>query len=217
MLRLWPGVLAVAAAAVFGALNFERLPEQVATHWNLAGEADGWSRRTTAVWLLPGIAMVLAVVLAYAPRIDPKRENVTLHVDAWWLLANAVLIFLAVLHIFSLGNALGWPIPVSQVLGLGLGALLMLLGSHLTRVRQNWFLGIRTPWTLSSEKSWRETHRLGGRLLAAGGALLILVALITGNLPAWAVVIGVVVPTVVSLVYSYIVWRNDPATGGNRT
>jgi uncharacterized membrane protein len=103
-------------------------------------------------------------------------------------------------------------VPVGVATGCGVGALLMVLGNYLSRIRQNWFLGIRTPWTLSSEKSWRETHRLGGRLFVAGGLLLILATLFSGSLPSWALIAGVAVPAVVLVIYSYVIWNRDPST-----
>lgn len=215
MLKLWPGVIAIIAAAVFGIVNIERLPEKVATHWNLAGQADGWSGRGTAVYLLPGIALLIAVMLAYFPRLDPKRANFELHAGAWWLLGNAVLVFLAALHLFVIGTALGWSIPIEQVLGYGFGALMLLLGNYFSRIRQNWFMGIRTPWTLSSEKSWRETHRLGGRLFMLSGLVLIAGTAISGRLPGWLMGTALLLPTLVTVVYSYLVWRNDPNSEGH--
>ncbi|HRP07472.1 MAG TPA: SdpI family protein, partial [Gemmatimonadales bacterium] len=205
----------VIAAGVFGIISMDRLPEQVATHWNFSGQADGWSGRGTAVFLLPGIGLVLAVLLAVFPRLDPKRANFELHAAAWWLLGNAVLVFMAVLHLFVIGNGLGWPVRIDQVIGYGCGGLLLLLGNYFSRIRQNWFMGIRTPWTLSSEKSWRETHRLGGKLFMAGGLLLIVGTAVSGRLSSWFTMAGVLVPAIITVIYSYLVWRNDPEAEGH--
>ena len=210
MRKLWPGCLALIAVLILGLAMLSRLPEQVATHWSLTGEADGWSSRTVAVLLLPGLGLVLAALLAAAPRIDPKRDNFPLHAGAWWLLANALLIFLAVLQLGVVAVGLGWIASLDRVLGFGVGALLMILGNYFTRVRANWFFGIRTPWTLSSDRSWRETHRIGGRLFLLGGLLLVVVTAVTGRLPAWAIIVGVFVPALIAAVVSYLVWRSDP-------
>lgn len=214
MRKLWPGVLAVVAAGVFGIVMHDRLPEQVATHWNLNGEPDGWSSRTVAVAMLPALGLLLAAFLTVAPKIDPKRKNFALHENSWWLLANAVLVFLAGLHVIALGSALGWPIPFNKALGLGLGAMMVILGNYITRVRQNWFLGIRTPWSLSSERSWRETHRIGGRLMALGGLVLVIISLVMGRVPGWILLACLGVPALVAVMVSYMVWKNDPEAGG---
>lgn len=209
MKRMWPGVLALVAAAIFGLVNLERLPAEIATHWNLRGEPDGWSSRLTAVLLLPALGLLMAGLFVVLPKIDPKRANFTLHEKAWWLLSNTALVFLGVLNIFLVGTNLGWPIPFGQVLGVGIGILFLVLGNYITRVRQNWFLGIRTPWTLSSERSWRETHRIGGRLFVAGGLFLVVAALVNKRLPVWVILVAVAVPSVIALVVSYVEWKAD--------
>lgn len=212
MRKLWPSITAVLLVATFGVLRIPDLPHEMISHWNLSGEGDNTSSRAWGVFALPLIALGTAVLLALVPRIDPKRRNFEEHADAYWLLANAVVLFFAFMHLVILGINLGWPVPVAQAFGCGVGALQVVLGNYLSRLRQNWFLGIRTPWTLSSEKSWRETHRLGGRLFVAGGLLLVVTTLITGSLQPWVLVAGVVIPAVVLVIYSYVVWSRDPAT-----
>lgn len=210
MRKLWPGLLATAGVAAFGFVNLARLPEQMATHWNAAGQPDGFSSRTVAVLLLPALGIVIALVLSFLPRIDPLRANFPLYEEAWWFVGNVILIFMAGLQLFVTGNALGWQVPMDRVVGFGVGALLVALGAAMPRVKQNWFLGIRTPWTLSSQKSWRETHLIGGCLFILGGLLLIGVTAFTGRMPGWAIGTAVGVPAVLSFVYSYFAWRDDP-------
>ena len=214
MHRLWPSVVAVIGVGLFGVLRLNDLPTEMVTHWNLQGAADGTSSRAWGVFLLPGVALATALLLAVVPRIDPLRRNFDQHADAYWLLANTVVVFLAFLHLAVLGSNLGWPVPMGQAIGCGAGALLLVLGNYLSRIRQNWFLGIRTPWTLSSEKSWRETHRLGGKLFVAGGLLLIVTTLLTATLPMWALIVGVGAPSLALVVYSYVIWSRDPAAQG---
>ncbi len=216
MRKLWPSLLALALVTVFGIVRRNDLPVEVATHWNLRGEADGWGSRTFAVYFMPMMGVVLAVVLSVVPRIDPKRANFEQHAAAFWLLVNAVLLFFAAMHLFLIGVNLGWPVSIAQVVGIGVGGLMLVLGNYFARIRQNWFLGIRTPWTLSSERSWRETHRLGGKLFVAGGILLIAATLIAGTMPLWALLAGVAAPSLFLLGYSYFIWSNDPAAQENK-
>jgi uncharacterized membrane protein len=213
--RLWPGIAALVAVAIFGLINLDRLPAEMATHWNLRGEPDGWSAPLTAVLLLPGLGLVLAGLLAFLPRIDPKRANFPLHEKAWWLLSNTALLFMAILNLFVIGTNLGWPVRIEQVLGIGVGVLFLVLGNYLTRVRQNWFMGIRTPWTLSSERSWRETHRIGGRLFMLAGLFLVVATLVNKRLPTWVILVAAAVPALIAVVVSYREWRADqPARDG---
>lgn len=214
MRKLWPGLLGLVAVLVFGLLNLDRLPAELPTHWNLQGEVDGWTRKHLAVVMVPVLGLVIAVLLAFLPKIDPRRANFPLYEGVWWLVGNTILLFMAGIQVFVIGSGLGWAVSMERVVGLGVGGLLMVMGNYITRVRQNWFLGIRTPWTLSSEASWRETHRLGGPLLVLGGIFIIATTLLTGRLAPWVPIVGAALPALISVVYSYLVWRDDPEAGG---
>lgn len=216
MRKLWPGLLATAAAAAFGILNRSRLPAELPVHWNLQGEVDRWASSGSVIIGMPLLALGIAVLLTVLPTIDPRRANFAQYEGTWWLIGNAILTFMAALHILVVGSGLGWNIAMPVVIGISVGGLLVVMGNYLTRVRPNWFLGIRTPWTLSSERSWRETHRLGGTLFVLGGLLIIVVTALKGTLTIWAMALGVGLPAVASIVYSFFVWKQDqPAAGGS--
>lgn len=207
--KFWPGLAALVAAFVIGLWLWGRLPNQVPVHWNLRGEPDHWGSPATAVFLLPAIGFWLAVLLAVLPKLDPKRDNHALHGPAYRLTGNAVLVFLAAVHGVVLAASAGYPVPMNRVLAIGLGVLFAIIGNVLTQARQNWFFGIRTPWTLSSERAWRETHRVGGRLMFVGGLFLLAVGVFMPRLLAVGIVVGAIAPALVAVVYSYVVWKQD--------
>ena len=150
-----------------------------------------------------------ARILSVLPKFDPRRANFPQYEGTWWIIGNVVLVFLALVHVVVIGNGLGWAIPMPMVIGLSVGALFVVLGNYITRVRPNWFLGIRTPWTLSSERAWRETHRVGGTLFVLGGLVLIAVTLITRKPSFWALLLCGIGPGIISVIYSYFAWRRD--------
>jgi len=209
MRKLWPGLVAIALAAAFGLMNLGKLPPELPTHWNFQGEPDSWTRSGIAVFLAPALGLALAMILSVLPKFDPRRANFPQYEGTWWIIGNVVLVFLALVHVVVIGNGLGWAIPMPMVIGLSVGALFVVLGNYITRVRPNWFLGIRTPWTLSSERAWRETHRVGGTLFVLGGLVLIAVTLITRKPSFWALLLCGVGPGIVSVIYSYFAWRRD--------
>ncbi len=176
--KLWPGIVLNLAAAIFGFAVLHRLPERVASHWGIHGEVNGYSPRIVIVLLVPLLSLVIAVVLAFAPQLDPKRRNFPMHAGAYWVVTNTVLAFLAAFHVVLIGFNLGWSINIRVVLGVGLGILFTVLGNVLTRVRPNWIFGVRTPWTLSSDVSWRESHRVAGYGFVAAGFATLLTALV---------------------------------------
>lgn len=212
--KLWPGILLNLAATLFGFAMLGRLPERVASHWGINGQVNGWTSRTLLVLLTPALALVLALVLSIAPRLDPKRRNFPLHAGAYWVVTNAILGFLAALHVIIIGYNLGWLFNIATVTGIGVGVLFMLLGNLLSRVRPNWIFGIRTPWTLSSDRAWRETHRVGGYGFVAVGLIVLLTALFHPAAVYFVLGIGVAAVAVFSVVWSYFAWKRDPSAQG---
>lgn len=213
MRKLLPGLAALAAAFAFGLWALPRLPDQVASHWGIGGQPDGWSAKATLVYLMPLVGLGLAALLAVVPRIDPRRANYELHGGTYWLLVNATLIFLAGLHAAMIGYNLGWPLPVDRVLGIGVGALFILIGNVMTRMRPNWFMGIRTPWTLSSDVVWRKTHRVGGYAFVATGVIVVLTGLLRPSWSFYAMVGAAGVSGIGLLLYSYLTWRKEQESG----
>ena len=214
MRKLWPGLLASAGATFFAVVSWPRLPERVASHWNVHGVVDGTTSRIWLVAMMPILALALAGILTIAPKIDPKRRNFPLHASAYWVVANAVLFFLALVHVFLVGFNLGWPIDLQAVMMPGLGILFIVIGNVLTRVRPNWIFGIRTPWTLSSEVSWRETHRIGGYGFVAVGVAVVVTALVNPPAAIYVMLVGLGIATLLAVVWSYVSWKRDPNAQG---
>jgi uncharacterized membrane protein len=213
MRKLIPGLIAVLLATGFGIWAWPHLPEQVATHFDFSGEPNGWSSRTTAALVMPALGIVLMLVFLALPRIDPRQANYAQFGPTYWTVANAVGIFLAVLQVVMLGKALGWALDMTRIAGIGMGGLLVLLGNLMTRLRPNWFMGIRTPWTLSSDQVWRRTHRFGGIAFVLAG-LGVLAASVARSSLAFYLAIGLTgAAALSSVVYSYVVWREEQVAG----
>jgi uncharacterized membrane protein len=207
--KLVPGLLALLAAVGFSLWAWSRLPAQVATHFDLQGNPNGWSSRLLAVALVPAIGVVMALLFTFLPRIDPKKENYRKFDSTWWTVANAALVFLALVHAAVLGKALGWAVDISRIVGLGVGALFILIGSLMTRIEPNWFMGIRTPWTLSSDTVWRKTHKFGGVAFVLAGVAVALTGLLENRWALYAAIGMAVIAGLGSVVYSYVVWRGE--------
>lgn len=208
-MRKWFGLLFVAAALLFSAVVYGDLPDRIPTHWNFRGEVNGWSGRTIGAFLLPLMGVVVWLALRYLPKIDPRRENYARFRDTYDLVVNAVVAFLALLHVVVLGAALGWPIAPGRLIGAGVGVLFIVLGNVLPRARPTWFFGIRTPWTLSNDRVWERTHRVGGYLFVAAGLLLLIAALFPTWLPSAVVPATVAGVVLITLVYSFVAWKQE--------
>jgi len=188
---------------------------RVPMHWNAAGEIDGYGSRAS-LFLLPGTILLLTLLFAGLPYIEPRRGNLLRSSRAYGALWIAVVAFLALIHGASLAAALGRPAPMDKLATGGVGAVFLILGNYLGKVRSNYFFGVRTPWTLSSELSWNKTHRLAGRLFVVLGMATMIAALAgPSGLPltiGWLISLGAA--TLIPVVYSYFVWRSDPHKAG---
>jgi uncharacterized membrane protein len=184
------------------------LPNPSPIHWNAAGEVDGYGSPLLAALLAPAIVTVLAVLTPLLPRIDPRGERYVAFAGTYHLFMNAIALFLTLTHLVTIASALGWAVPVATTISVGVGLLLAVIGNELGRVQPNFFVGIRTPWTLANPEVWRRTHRVGGRAFVALGVLIALAPLLLPSSLVAAVVGGGAIGLVVFVfVYSYWAWR----------
>ena len=202
------GVLALAASLAFALAEYSRLPARVPMHWNIHNQIDRYGPRWS-VLALPAIALVVFPVLAYVlPRIDPHHANYEKHERSYWIVWNAVMVLMAGVAVFIIGAALGWSTNVGLGVPLLVGLLFLVIGNVMGRFRPNWFVGIRTPWTLSSEEVWRKTHRLAARMFVGAGLLLVAAAFLPFDAAKiTAVLVATLIAAGVPTVYSYLEWR----------
>jgi uncharacterized membrane protein len=208
-MRKWYPLMLIAVTLVVSVVLYPKLPERVATHFDIHGEANGWSSRGFAAFFVPGILVLTWGLLRWLPSIDPRRANYDKFQETYDLVVNAILTLVAGIHVMVLGVALGWPVPVARIVPVGVGALLLVLGNVLPRARPNWWFGVRTPWTLSSDTVWTRTHRMAGYLLTAAGVMCASAAVLP---PRWTVALlagSVGVASLGSVVYSYFAWRDE--------
>jgi uncharacterized membrane protein len=199
------------APYVYLALIWQQLPDTIATHFDLQGRPNDWMDKTNAVLLLGGVSLFLYLLLRFLPRIDPRNQEQTSNYQKLRLVVT-----------LGMAAVTGWlwyvaasPDSGESMSGIVLalvGVMIAGIGNYLTTVKPNWFVGIRTPWTLSSDTVWRRTHQLGGRLMVAGGLMAGGLALL---LPAesrlWAFLSVTVLSSLVPVVYSYVCFQQEKA------
>lgn len=206
------GALVLAMLAV-SAWAWPQIPgdAQIPIHWGPSGEADGFGPKWVGLLGLPLVSAGVLALLVALPRIEPRRQNLERSSTAYVAIGIAVLAFMGVLHAFAVMAALGSEANVVRIVELGVGILFVVIGNYLGKTRSNWFFGIRTPWTLTSERSWTRTHRLGGYLFIGLGVVFILAALILApEAFVWLLLIGIFGSIAVLFGYSYLAWRSDP-------
>lgn len=201
----------MAAMVVFAFLTEARLPQgaQLPIHWNAAGEPDGWADALPALLMPVAMLGVTTLLFAIIPSIEPLQEKLAGGAPvlrAVW--AGIILLDIVIVAVIGLPV---WGIELSiNAIMLGMGLLFLLLGNTLPKSRPGFFVGIRTPWTITDTDNWIATHRLGGKLMMGAGAVIILATVLP--VPAEALVgvtlITVLAATIIPIVYSWWFWRS---------
>ena len=185
-----------------GVILWNQLPEQMPTHWNAAGEVDGWSSKPFAVFGVPLILLAVQWLCMLGTCADPKKNNhpeKILHLVLWIIPVLSV-----VLHVITYAAALGKEVRMEMVMPVLVGLLLAIVGNYLPKCKQNYTIGIKIPWTLNSEENWNRTHRFAGRLWLICGLAIMLSGFFGGF---WVFLPAALLMVIVPCVYSYVLYR----------
>jgi uncharacterized membrane protein len=178
----WLEALLVLAPFLLLAVFWNQIPERVPIHWNLNGQIDHWGSKSSGLLSLPLVSLVTVALLRFTPWLDPKlrgKRNWTDRMRAVLPIFRVLFAaFFFVVFLLVLCVSLGASLSVGRILVSSILLLLAGVGNFLGNLRPNYFIGLRTPWTLESDATWRATHRLGGRLLFFGAMALLLVEFI---------------------------------------
>ncbi|RAK22050.1 putative membrane protein [Anoxybacillus vitaminiphilus] len=191
---------------------YPQLPDEVPTHWNAAGEVDGYSSKLFAVLFGPILLTSIYGMLLGVAKIDPRKENYKKFAGAHQIFVNAALTFFVAIHIAVIFSGLGYRVHMDWIANIGLGLLFIILGNYMPKVKANYFIGIRTPWTLADETVWAKTHRFGGKVFFIGGVMLIVSAFIPSSFRVFLLISSIVFIAIVPMVYSYFVYKKVTQT-----
>jgi uncharacterized membrane protein len=180
------------------------LPEELPVHWNFAGESDDYGPR----YIIPLLNIALYLFLIIVPKIDPRKKNYTIFSSSYYKLRLVLILFFSLLFFLVMYNAIYSPVDFGKIMPAGFLFLFAILGNFMGTIRSNYFVGVRTPWTLNNEEVWRKTHYLAGKLwfyagLAGGIIILFLNKLYVEYFALILLVVMLLIPTV----YSYIYYR----------
>jgi uncharacterized membrane protein len=191
---------------------YPMMPDVVASHWNTVGDVNGTLPKFWGLILIPLLMCVFCALLAVLPRIDPLRDNYRKFQDYYdgFILVFAAFLFFVQLEIILWG--LGIRLSPNLTMPVMIGILFIYIGFLLEHAEPNWFVGIRTPWTLSSDSVWRKTHTVGAKLFKLAGVVSMIGTL--AGMYAWVfILIPAVAVACYSIVYSYVEFRKEQATG----
>lgn len=189
---------------VLSAAFYDRLPAQIATHWNAAGEPDDYSSKAFAAFGLPLMMAALNLFVHFMINNDPKQRNIakTLKLMAKWMLPIMTVVLMPITLLIAVGH----DIRVEQVVPVFVSILFIFIGNYLPKCRQNYTAGIRLPWTLNSEANWNKTHHLAGFVWVIGGIAMALVSIF--QIKTFPIFMGIVAGLVlIPSAYSYVLYR----------
>ncbi|HDR53726.1 MAG TPA: SdpI family protein [archaeon] len=210
MKKVFPlSLVLVLATLITSFIIYPSLPEVMATHWDLAGEPNGYMTRFWGAFLVPLMTAVMLGLFLLIPGLDPLKSNLKKFRAFFDGFVVLMVGFMAYVH----GLVLAWNLGVRFNMGTAIipamGLLFFYIGILLEHSKRNWFVGIKTPWTMSSDRVWVRTHRLGGRVFKIYGVLTVLTGLF---LPGWAMtglLISLLVISLGLVVYSYVEFKKE--------
>jgi uncharacterized membrane protein len=183
------------------------LPDIIPTHWGLSGKADGFSPKAFGAFFAPVLALAIAVLFPVFQRMDPKRESYENFQKTWERLQIGIIAFFAYIHIITLFAGMYSFISdrVGMLITSGMGILFILIGNSMGKIEQNWFVGLRTPWTLSDPEIWRKSQRMAGLLFVIGGIIILSLSLTVHSAPILfiAFISSTLAISVIPILYSY--------------
>jgi uncharacterized membrane protein len=201
-------IIIILLSFIIGALFYQQMPVSMASHWNAIGEVDGYMPKLWGVFLLPLVTFLVFLLVVLIPRVDPLRANIEkfrMHYD---IFSVVLTLFFFYLYVLTLLWNLGVTFNLVQLISPAFAVLLYYSAVITENSRRNWFIGIQTPWTMSSEKVWNRTNKLGGKLLKAAAV----VALLGIFLPDYAIIfilVPVVLAAIYLVVYSYYEYQRE--------
>lgn len=201
-------VILILIGVIAGALLYNRLPDPVASHWNERGVVDGYTSRFWGVLMMPLVATGMFLLFLLIPLIDPLKANIATFRVYFNTFIVLFMVFLLYMHGLTLAWNLGYRFDMGGAMLPALGLFFIYAGVLIGKAKRNWFIGIRTPWTLSSDTVWAETHRIGAKLFMASG-ILALVGAFFGAYAIWFVMVPLLGSVIFLVVYSYVLYQRE--------
>ena len=200
----------IAIAVIAGAVLWNQLPDQVPSHWNANDEVDGTMPRFWGVFLMPLITLGMFGLFLVLPAIDPLKANIAQFRETFNIFIVLIVAFMLYIHGLTLAWGLGYQnFKMSAAMLPFMGILFIAIGYLLRQAKRNFFIGIRTPWTLSSDSVWDKTHQLGSVLFMLSGAFAILGGFLGGMTAFWLMFVPLIGSTLFLVVYSYVLYKNE--------
>jgi uncharacterized membrane protein len=202
MKKHWFGLFLIILVVIGTVISYPYLPSKVGVHWNYKGAPDSFENKSYGVIILPFTMIAMYLVTMVLPKIDPKKSNYQRFQGTYFRIMNGILLFLFLFQAVQITSGLGIVNPKYAVPEI-VGILLIFVGNLAPKFKPNYFVGIRTPWTLASEDVWKKTHRFGGKVFVISGLLMLLVPFVPAIIQAYYVILLIVICLALIVLSSY--------------
>jgi len=193
---------------VIGIYLYPSMPERMASHWNSAGEVDGNMSRFWGVFLMPIVSAGMLLLFFIIPKIDPLKKNIKKFIKYYEWFMLLMIVFLFYIYMLTIYWNLGKRFDMGRMITPAIGILFIYIGVLVDNAKRNWFIGIRTPWTLSSDRVWAKTHKLGGKLFKIAG-IIALFGLVLPKYAMWLLLVPALAAGLCPVVYSYLEYQKE--------
>jgi uncharacterized membrane protein len=188
--------------------DVKQVPDKIPMHWNISGQVDSYGPKQD-VFILPSVITVIYFLMVFVPLIDPKKANYSKFAGAYRMIRAVLVIILSILYFAATYSALGYKVNMDRLGSAVIPVMLIAFGSAMGKLRHNYFVGIRTPWTLADEEVWNKTHQLGGKLWLIAGIIGLFASFFSGTWVAVLMFVLLITAVIVPIVYSYIIFKNE--------
>ncbi|MBJ7895260.1 SdpI family protein [Bacillus atrophaeus] len=188
--------------------TYSSLPNDLVTHWGINGNADDYSSKFNAMMTFIGIMIIQYILMVTIPKIDPKNNYKTF-MRPYMAVFNTMFAVLFIINLITILTGLGYDLPIPYLGSFVLGAIFMVFGNFIQKVKPNFFLGIRTPWTLSNERVWKDTHRVSSKLFVLAGVIIMLTAFFPSTYKESIIFTAAIGCIILSIVSSYFIYQRQ--------
>jgi len=197
-------LILIIACFIIGFYFYPQLPDKIPSHWNAQGEIDAWNSKDFAVWFFPSLGLIVYVLMTFIPFIDPLRRNYAKFALPYFWIRLLLIVFFLSLYLYVL---LGANININYFIIPAISLLFIVMGLFLPKIKKNYFVGVRTPWTIHSEQVWDKTHVLAGKLYVLAGIATFL-GLIFVDYAIFILLVSIIGASLISVAYSYFIFRD---------
>ncbi|MFA6278717.1 MAG: SdpI family protein [Candidatus Paceibacterota bacterium] len=205
-------LIIILACIATGVIVYPNLSATLISHWDAAGRANGTMGKFWGTFLLPLMMLAFSGLWSFLPRIDPIAPGFKSFRYVYDFFFFLLIAFLAYVYALSLGANLGWQFNMLTMTLPALALFILILGALMPYMKRNWFIGIRTPWTISDDIVWDKTHRLGGTLFEVAALFIFAGIFVSPKVATWFILIPIIAATLISIIYSYVIFARIKRT-----